>query len=295
MKQMLEENRQILPNLLLVGAAKSGSSLLANCLGQHPEIYMSPVKEPFYFVPNCGVDSFEEYISLFKNSESAKIRAEASTGYLYSENAALAIKKTLPNTKIMIILRNPIDMAFSFWAFNSRRGNETDSFETAITTQKQRFSQEFMKTCVGWPYSYLYIERAKYYQQVKRYIDLFGRDRVNVIIFEEFLQDPTKSFSEIFNFLEVDQNFKPTIKRVNSGGVMRFKQIEQLLQKDFPVIKNIFPLVWRDKIRIFLRDLNVKTGEKPVLSAKMRHQLTAVFDEDVKSLESLLGRELWSS
>lgn len=292
---MLEEGQQALPNLLLVGAAKSGSSLLAYCLGQHPEIYISPVKEPYYFVPNFGVDFFQEYISLFKNSQSAKIRAEASTGYLYSKDAALAIKKTLPDSKIMIILRNPVDMAFSFWAFMSRRGNETDSFQTAIVNQNQRFSQEYMKTRAGWPYNYLYVERAKYYQQVKRYLDLFGRDRVKVIIFEEFLQDTTQSFSEIFDFLGVSSDFQPTIKRVNSGGVMRFKLIEQLLQKEFPVIKNIFPLVWRNQMRVFLRDFNVKTGEKPVLSAQMRHQLTNIFYEDVKSLESLLGRQLWDS
>jgi len=295
--KIIKENQQILPNLLLVGAAKSGTTLLANCLGQHPEIYMSPVKEPHYFIPNLAVDSFEEYISLFKNknSESAKIRAEASAGYIYSEDAAFAIKETFPDTKIMMILRNPIDMAFSLWAFKRRRGDETDSFETAVATQDQRLSPEFLATHKGWPYGYLYVERAKYYHQVKRYIDLFGRDQVKVIIFEEFLQDTTKSFNEIFNFLEISPDFQPTVRRVNAGGSMRFKPIEQLIQKDFPVIKNIFPLVWRDKIRTFLRDFNVKTEEKPAISAQMRQKLTDMLYEDVKSLESLLDKKLWNS
>lgn len=290
---IIQNKQRLLPNLLIVGAAKSGSTLLADCLGQHPEIYMSPVKEPHYFVPNLAVDSLEEYCSLFNNATQEKIRAEASTGYLYSEDAAKAIKKNLPNTKIIMILRNPVEMAFSYWAFMSRRGNETESFETAIATQDQRWSEEFMASRVGWPYSYLYIERAKYYHQVKRYLDLFGRDQVKVLIFEEFLQAPQKSFIEIFNFLEVTSSFKPQIKQVNPGGVIRSKQIEWIIQQEFPLIKNIIPLVWRDKIRTFMRDVNVKTGEKPVLSPEMRQKLTKMFSEDVNLLESLLGRKLW--
>lgn len=287
------EKQHLLPNLLLVGAAKSGSTLLAECLAQHPEIYMSSVKEPHYFVPNLAVSSLDEYCSLFKNAESKKIRAEASTGYLYSEAAAKAIKEALPDPKIMIILRNPVEMAFSYWAFMSRRGNETETFETAIATQEQRWSKEYMESRVGWPYSYLYIERAKYYHQVKRYFDLFGRDRVKVLIFEEFLQDPESAFQEIFEFLEIETSFQPQIKQVNTGGTLRYKQVEWLIQQEFPVMKNLIPLVWRDKIRTFMRDINVKTDEKPVLSPEMRRKLTAIFTEDVRCLEALLGRKLW--
>ncbi|MCR4288476.1 MAG: sulfotransferase, partial [Deltaproteobacteria bacterium] len=170
------------PNFFIVGAAKCGTTSLADNLKQHPQIFISPRKEPFYFVKDAriGYKDFNEYMALFKNAGDAIAIGEASTGYLFEESAPYEIKKHFPDAKIIVILRNPVDMAYSHWRHMCVVGNEAKTFEEAISERERKYrkTENFKRKVVDWWATYLYLERALYYNQIKRYFDVFGRDRV---------------------------------------------------------------------------------------------------------------------
>lgn len=147
------------PNFFIVGAAKSGTTSLYHYLKQHPEIYMSPVKEPKYFLasinkfPHNGpgdievdkkiIRTWDEYLKLFSNASVEKCIGEASCGYLYyCELVAPSIKRISPEAKIIIVLRNPVERAFSAYCYLFREGRETLSFEEALKIEEERKKKE---------------------------------------------------------------------------------------------------------------------------------------------------------
>ena len=180
------------PNFFIVGAAKCGTTSLVHYLKQHPEVYFSPVKEPAHFIKDAPSEyaypEFERYLSLFKKAGDAKAIGEASTGYLFDEGAAVRIYNKFPSAKIIIILRNPSEMVFSFWRYEQVCGYEDKTFEYVISEEGRRYrnSKEFKDECRKWWANYAYMDRGLYFEQVKRYVDVFGRDKVKIYIFAEY-------------------------------------------------------------------------------------------------------------
>lgn len=282
------------PNFFIVGAAKCGTTSLANNLRQHPQIFMSPRKEPFYFVKDAGYKDFNEYMALFKSAGDAKAIGEASTGYLFDEDAPSAIKKQFPDAKIIIMLRNPVDMAFSYWNYMHIIGNESKSFEEAVSELERNYrkTEDFRRTSLGWWASYLYLERALYYSQVKKYFDVFGKEKVRVYILEEFMNNQKGSYRSIFEFLGVDEDFTPDFKKSNEGGELRSEFIKKLLLVKHPFLKRLMPVDYRAKIKDFFLNINIKKGNKPELNPETRKKLEAFFREDMDKLEDLLDRTI---
>lgn len=281
-----------LPNFFIVGAAKCGTSSLADYVGQHPSVYLPSIKEPFYFVSDIGFSNYDEYMLLFRNSGDVLAMGEASAGYLYDEQAAFTIKSKYPTAKIIIVLRNPVDMAFSLWRYIRITGKEPKSFEEAITDHERvyRKNEQFKKSCAGWWANYLYLERASYFNQVKRYFDIFGRDRVKVYIFERFIKEPEKVCQNIFEFLGVENDFVPDCaKVVNEGGEVRFRFLKCLRNRKYPLLAPLLPGQYKARIRNMLRELNLKRGKKVEISPSIRRTTERFFREDIDRLESLLG------
>lgn len=286
-----------LPNFFIVGAAKSGTTSLAYWLSQHPDIFIPPMKEPFYFVPDsAGIKDFNEYLSLFRDAGAHRAVGEASTGYLYDEHAARSIRELIPRARIIVLLRNPVNMVFSYWQYAQIAGNETLSFEEAISDEQRAYRRtvEFRNHAYNWWAHYLYLERALYYHQVKRYFDLFGRDQVRVFIFEEFLRDPAEGCRDVFRFLGVDASFVPDLSPKNEGGVLRSQWMNWIYTKNYPVLKRMVPPNLRAKIRILLLEANIKKGRKSDMHPDTRRRLQAFFREDIKNLEELLERPILS-
>jgi hypothetical protein len=279
------------PNLFIVGAARSGTTSLANYLGQHPAIYMSPVKEPSFFIPGYSIEKFEEYLLLFKDAGKARIIGEASTGYLFAEGAAQAIRERFRDAKIIIILRNPVNMVFSLWQFMRINGSESKTFVEAIREDERAFrkSDSFKKSCAGWWGFFLYLERGLYFGQVKKYLDLFGEDRVSVNIYERFFGHPEKSCQRLFEFLGVDRTFVPECKVYNEGGMDRFPAVTRVKGTLYPFSQRFLPIKVRDRIGKWIRRVNVERGRKMELDKETRDFLVRFFREDVTNLEKLLG------
>ncbi len=243
------------PDFVLIGAAKCGTTAFFNILCQHPEIFGPPVKEPHYF-SQFDVDKFsrefrsnnvidteayftqeilperfqlfiqdkQHYLRLFETAPPGTITGEASTSYLYSPGAAKRIRDHNPSMKILAILRNPIERAFSHYTMSAKYGYTTDDFLTAIQKDQKKIEK-------GWGLSHLFLELGHYDEQVLRYMEVFPRDQLHFIRYEEWIANPESTFNETFQFLNIDP-IKPdfTIRR-NVGEIPRFRHLNHWLHR----------------------------------------------------------------
>ncbi|PIG94472.1 sulfotransferase [Gloeocapsopsis sp. IPPAS B-1203] len=289
-----------MPNFLVVGAAKAGTTALYYYLKQHPQIYMSPEKEPKFFalegdkldfrgpgdrenICKSAITDIETYRQLFQGVTNEIAIGEASPLYLYSPKAAERIKKYIPDAKLIAILRNPIERAYSGYIMHVREGRETaKDFAEALQQEETRIRNNW-----GWGH---YVNVGFYHTQLKRYLELFDREQIRVYLYEDLKTDPIKLVQDIFKFLGVDDTFVPdTSLKYNVAGVPKNDAIKTLI-KNFSSIKPAMNLLVPDKLRHYLRS---KIYEKPPTLSKEIHQnLIEVYREDILSLQKFLQRDL---
>jgi len=197
--------------VIIGGTTKAGTTSLFNYLKDHPEICPSTYKETRFFInknypikipTNFHISNgIEEYENFFKHCKDDKIRMEATPDYLYSENTAKWIYENLPNSKIIFILRNPIDRLISWYRFAKQNNflNKDVSFEDYINMQIKNNKKDKQYL--------LALEQGKYSKYLQSYIDLFGEDRILVIQFEDLTKNPLSTMKKISNFIGIDPNF----------------------------------------------------------------------------------------
>jgi hypothetical protein len=291
-------DHKIIPNFLIVGAAKAGTTSLYEYLRQHPEIFMPEWKELSFFIgdpfgPLHMVKKARYYFKVFADAHRYKAVGEASTSYLFDEAAPNIIQKKLGLIKIIIILRDPVAMSYSLYNHQVRKEGETcATFESALVAEeKRRQSLKFKKNCYGWHANYYYYHRGLYCEQVKRYIDTFGEDRVKIILFDELAEASVRVVQEVYRFLGIDDAFIPDIKVHNpAGGIIsipKFWEDTGLFLKTFQFLfsKNLVK-----KIPHLLRNI----GRKPPLPINPAtvHELRQKFHNDIGRLEQLIGKDL---
>lgn len=298
-----------LPNFLIIGAAKSGTSSLYMYLKQHPEIFMSPVKEPHYFsyddeskmtkgpgdpIPNAITD-LPTYEALFDDVTSEKAIGEASTSYLYREEAAQRIHDMLPDAKLITILRNPAERAFSAYMHVVRdKREDSQDFAEALRKEEKRKAD-------GWEPIWHFTSVGHYYYQLKRYYDLFSHQQIKVFLYDDLQKNLPGLLREIYQFLEVDPDFIPgSTARYNVSGEIRSKKLHQiskwLFSKPNPIrwlSRKIIPEKWRLNTASYFRESNLKKQEIP---KNIRRDLSGLYSDEIRSLEKLIGRDLshWS-
>ncbi|WP_036130822.1 sulfotransferase domain-containing protein [Marinobacter nitratireducens] len=276
-------------NLFVVGAAKSGTTSLTDLFEMTNDIFVPQMKEPFYFIDEAiGITKESEYLSLYKNSEKKSVRVDASTGYLFDLNACDSIYKYNPDSKILIVLRNPIDMAFSLWSYMKRNGVEDRSFDKAFFEDAvpAKYSGQ------GWAKNYLYRERAKYYKQVSRYLNRF--ESVKVITFEEMVQSSESVLSEILNFLDVDFDGELLLPKSNEAGSVRWTFLKKIRDRRYPLLRKIINPSARAYLRKLTREINTKGSKKECLSIEERAHYISAFEADVNSLKEIgVAVDLW--
>ena len=178
------------PNFLIVGAAKCGTTSMYQYLSQHPDIFMPGWKEPSFFIGDpfkpLNRTTKTVYYKLFKGVKEEHASGEASTAYLYDEAAPKLIQKALGKIKIIILLRDPVNMSYSLYNHQVRKeGESIESFEEALEAEEARLNDSsFKQNCYGWHANYYYFRRALYHDQVKRYWDTFGQNNIFIILFE---------------------------------------------------------------------------------------------------------------
>ena len=290
-----------MPNFLVIGAAKAGTSSLYHYLKQHPQIYMSPEKEPRFFAlegekldfggPAQGINqgsitSLEAYCQLFQGVINETAIGEASTLYLSSPKAPQRIKHYLPNAKLIAVLRDPAERAFSSYMHLVRDGYETLSFAEGLKAEANRIQE-------NWQPLWYYQQRGFYYEQLKRYFDIFQMEQIKIYLYEDLAADSKAVVQDITRFLEVDANFTPKLTRENVSGVPKSRWLQHLFTKDNPLkstLKPLFPQQLRRGIAENVKKQNL--GAKPSLSSETRQELIAVYREDILKLQELIDRDL---
>ncbi|UCH20408.1 MAG: sulfotransferase domain-containing protein [Deltaproteobacteria bacterium] len=288
----------MIPNFLIVGAAKSGTTSLYEYLRQHPDIFMPQWKELSFF---CGdqygplhkVKKPQYYDRVFAKAQNQSAVGEASTSYLFDEAAPRRIKEGLGTIKILIVLRDPVTMSYSLYNHQVRKEGETiKSFELALAAEAGRHSNpEFKKKCYGWHANYYYYRRGLYYPQVKRYLDTFGRNNVLILLFEELANDAVAVAQKVYKFLDVDDTLVPMIKVHNpAGGILRIPRFWEdtglfLKTFQFVISKNLVK-----KIPHLLRNI----GRKPPspINPTTAQILRERFYDDICRLEKLINKDL---
>ena len=289
-----------LPNFLIVGAAKSGTSSLHNYLNQHPEVFMPSynkegmkVKEPRFLIKDLvenrlhnGVWNWEEYQSLFDKVTDEKAIGESTVLYLYYfEEAIKNIKYRLDeNVRIIIMLRNPVDRAFSAYTHVARSVKEQLSFEKALEIEHERLELDFTLTPMV-----MYKDMGLYYNMVKAYLDNF--ENVHIIMYEDFKSDTAKVVKKTLEFLGLNSkvSLETGLKHNVGGKSWKTPFLKHFFMKD-NFVKKLFRMVLsfslRKKVRIFLESI-LKHNSKPI-NTETRENLVMFFKEDVSKLEQLL-------
>ena len=294
-------------NLFIVGAAKSGTTSLYHYLKQHPDIYLPLVKEPNFFsnvestnpaaylkprknkfYHNKVINDRLVYYNLYKGAQSSKILADASPSYLWDPNAAQKIHKHHSYAKIIILLRNPVERAFSHYLMDVKEGIQAErEFIEAI--EKDNLTRPKV-----WGKAHLYLELGLYHDQVKRYLELFGEKKVKVILYQEFISNTRQVLEQICEFLHVDYRFVENInynKIHNKYVAPRGKVSKTILtyKNKIGFIKNLTPKFLKDFIR---KHFLFKEVEKPRLNHKSKEFLYNYYKSDIDKMEKLLNIDL---
>jgi hypothetical protein len=281
-----------LPNFMIIGVAKAGTTSLFRYLDQHPQVFMCPIKGSNYFgyedalawrwtdegepplLRHFQVKTHEAYEALFAGASDEIAIGEASPQYFRCPTAARRIHECIPDVKLVASLRNPADRAFSGFMMRTRRGEPVKSLYEELTPEASHVKEGF------------------YYKRLKRYFDSFPKHQIKIYIFEEFKQDPTQVVVDIFDFLGVDTTVEPdTSTRYNPAGVPKHRLLNRLFFDPTLVrtAKSLLPENLQGMVKN-VRKMNLATP--PKFPADLRAKLLEHYRDDILKLEGLLDRDL---
>ncbi len=262
----------MLPNFLVIGSSRSGTTSLYHHLGNHPQAYVTPVIEPRFFafedsaldfagpgdhlLRHRVIERWDDYIDLFSAAQGQRAVGEVSPAYLCSADAARRIHRRVPGARILAILRNPVERAVSSFCLERLDGFEPeDSLRAAIGKEESRRE-------ANWSYVWRYHHRGLYHRHLRRYFDLFPREQIGVWLYEDWEPDSGRTLLEaVFAFLGLEPHLgvPDEVVRLNTTRPDRFR---------------------------------ARGLQRPEPSADDLAWLTELYREDIERLEVLLGRDL---
>jgi hypothetical protein len=207
------------PNFFLLGAGRCGTTTLHSMLQQHPEIFMSQVKEPSFFCSYFQVvKNPVDYFRLFNPKKSEKAIGEASHVYLSNPESAPVIHQLFPDVKFILIFRNPTERAYSLYNFmQAAKFESLAAFEEAVEAEDHRFADpDFFKNCPQYFWNFMYLRSSCYDVQWQRYLRFYPRSSFFPLSLYELTADPSLWMKRIYEFLGVDNDFRPSFDRLNA-------------------------------------------------------------------------------
>lgn len=286
-----------LPDFFIVGAPKAGTTSLYEYLYRHPEIFLSPVKEPHYFttlqpkVPPEDRSRFvrdrTEYARLFAEVDGELAVGEASSSYLWCRDASQRIVEEVGRARIIALLRDPSERAHSHYLMDVRNGTQAQAFYNALIS-------DYAADIKGWHCSHLYVELGMYCSQIARYRNAFGKENVLVLFFDDLIGNPAGTTEQVHRFLGVstehiggsDTGKVHNEHRRTRGGPARWLMAQRGLRR---AAGTIMP----KRLRGFTRTrLLMRRERHPPMDARSRSFLRGMFDRDGDDLRELMGRNL---
>ena len=291
-----------MPNFLVIGASRSGTTALHNYLRQHPDVFMPASKEPNFFLAdghplsfsgpaadwvNNSVSALDDYQALFEPGARHLARGEASPLYLFFDNAPAAIKARVPDVRMIAVLRDPAEQAYSHFMYAKRNMLEPlDDFTAALAKEDERIA-------AGWQPMFHYASFPRYGEQLARYFQHFDRSQIQLFLYEEFDARPLPVLSEMFAFIGVDEGFEPDVSyRPNASGRPKNKLLQDAVMSPHLLTRvagAMLPQGLRQRIKDVISGRNVEREELP---ADAKAILRARQREDTLRLQDLIGRDL---
>lgn len=292
--------------MFIVGAPKCGTTSMAAYLDQHPDIYFARRKEPFFFStdrPHAkAVTAERDYLSLFEDGADRRYRAEGTTWYLYSERAAQAIHEACPNARIIIMLRDPIDLIISQFRYNLLNGNEDLSgIEDALAAEPARLDGKKIPPSNRIEAALHYTAMVDFAPQIERYLDRFGQDRVHVVLFDGLQEDTASTVQATLAFLDLPPTATIDLTPENETGRMTARRFGGLYRSMVSKrglmgqVKRLLPRSIKSAVWKGVDGLNRTAGTratKPELSPACRASLSGKLRPGVDRLAEMLDRDL---
>ena len=301
--------RELRPDFFIVGAPKCGTTSLDGWLAEHPAIFMAAKEQHFFGSDLDGAwppPTEEAYFASFAGSESATRRGEASVWYLWSREAAREIHDYDPDARIVVAIRNPVEMLPSLHSQYLYGGIEDiQDFALALAAEDDRREGRRIPPRNGTePWRLFYREIVRFDQQLERYLDVFGPDQIHVVLFDDLVVDPTGTYRRLLEFLEVDPGFVPELPVLNPNKRVRSPwlktKVRAITHPSSRVRRAGTRLIPAHAVRSALLRaavlgselINTSVEPRPPLDPAVRMRLAAEFAPDIDRLGRLLQRDL---
>jgi hypothetical protein len=304
-----------LPDFFIVGHGKSGTTALYEMLGSHPQIYMPSSKEPWFFArelhertpprPGGTPRTLREYAALFSDARPDQRVGEASALYLWSRTAARAIAEVAPGARIVALLREPASFLRSLHLqFVEIYVEPETDFRRAIDLEGARQEGREVPRFTYWPQALLYSEHVRYVEQLRRYEEVFAREQMLVLIYDDFRSDNEATVRRLLRFLEVDDTLPVRVREANPTVSVRSRRLHHALhalsvgrgpisQAAKGTIKSVTPAALRKRLVRFTKE-RVVYREPPPPDEEFMLALRRRFAPEVEALSDHLGRDLIS-
>lgn len=299
------ENRRSQPDLLLLGAPKAGTSALHAALAQHPQVFVPAIKEPKYYMcadapppayrgPGDAHSQQEwvwrrsDYERLYDPAPAGSVRLDSTPFHLYLPSARQRIAEHLPDARFVVLLRDPVDRAYSNWMHLWVDGLEAEAdFSAACALEPERIA-------AGWAPFWHYLRMGRYGEQLADLFSLVDRDRVLVMRYRELIDNPAAAVDRVARFAGIDEGRVATIPHDNSRPYVapgvRTSVLGRAIRLGAVAGAYVPPQVWRQAVKPFYAAMQAgSTAHRPALSATARALLVSQFTDDIALLEELLA------
>jgi hypothetical protein len=292
----------VLPNLLVAGAMRCGTTSLYRYFDAHPEIFMAASKEPQFLAYEGARPQYTgpgderlnqrvytelaEYETLFNGSDGARWRGEASATYLYLESTLGAIRRHELSPEVVVLLRDPADRAYSAFQYLRRQGREPlETLAAGLDAEEERRAED-------WAPMWHYLRAGLYSAQLARWFEAVGREHVQVVLYEDLEQDPRATLRSLFEHLGVDPFVPIDVEVHNQSGTPRSRFVQRVTSRAGPMRRSLKRALPRRARRAFERLREKNIVRPPGLDAATRARIVAEVADDVRRTELLIGADL---
>jgi hypothetical protein len=289
------------PTFLLIGAGKAGTTALFHALAGHPDVFTSPVKEPAHFLTLSPVASaetrrnhvsgWEEYLALFDGAQPNQARGEATVGYLHAAGVPTRVRQRLPDVRLVVILRHPVETTWSRYWMARRHEGLRRSLDHLI--DRESLDPRSDLPYDGW--TDIMVRSSFYAAHLQRWVDAFGEAPLLAVTHDDLTRDAPSVLRAVFEHLAVDPDVPVDgSRRLNEGSKPRSARLQQLVRRPSPRTLAVVRATVPHRVRSWARVTAIRTNEQPIppMPPATRRRLLDIYREDTLALEALLGRDL---